>query len=184
MRRIVLISLLFASCVSSDDSAKDVHEHTASVRKGPFFQFPPVSYETVSLFYLDSTLYGMNPLKVMEERIMNAPYTDGLAFVDSSGKPNLKYVERQLTTDEKQELTNLFLFPPPDSVLVTTSCVPYYRDVFVFRDKNRRQVAQAQICLECGQGYFTPDSQNLRARFMSGVDQEKLKSFISKVKQH
>jgi hypothetical protein len=182
MHRVMLIGLLLSSCGGGQGSPS-VNEVDSHLRQGPYDRFPSDDYSEVSLYYLDSALYHMNELVVMEERYMNAPYTNGLAFVDSSGNPTIsKYERLRLSGEEQKELSHIFMFSKPDSVLVMTNCVPYYRDVFVFLDKKKRQVAQAQICLQCGQGYFTPDTQRLQSRFHSGIDLDELKAFISKVK--
>jgi hypothetical protein len=60
-------------------------------------------------------------------------------------------------------------------------CIAFYRDAFVFyRDK--KQVAQAQICFDCKQTYFSLDTTHLADRFSTDGDWDRLQNFISKVK--
>jgi hypothetical protein len=150
--------------------------------QSPSAQFPALSYDSVALYSVNKKYYDVKDLRTLEEEVMNAHYTDGLAIIDSVGLPSSNnYIRKILSGTEQMELHKIFNIPPNNGLISKSNCIPFYRDAFVFYKKHR-QVAQAQICLQCNQAYFTPDTSDLADRFATDGDWTRLKDLIHNIK--
>jgi hypothetical protein len=183
MRLFFAFCILMSSC-KNEPKAVQVKETTSELVlvHSPSIQFPTVPYDSVALYSVDETYYNSDDLEKLETKVMNAAYTNGLAIIDSLGRPSSKYyIRHRLSEKELIELQAIFHLPPNKGELSEPMCIPYYRDAFVFYQK-QRQVAQAQICLHCRQAYFTPDTSSLAERFTSDGDWGKMQTFTKTVK--
>ena len=181
-----LIFLIFFSFCRSSPTIKEVNSSTPPLEliQSPAVQFPAISFDSVALYSVNEKYYDVEDLETLEKKIMNAPYTDGLAIIDSMGLPSSNNYTRQILSGAEQvELNRVFNIPPNNGLISKSRCIPFYRDAFVFY-KSSRQVAQAQICLHCNQAYFTPDTSDLGDRFSTNGDWAKLKDLIIKIKAH
>jgi hypothetical protein len=184
MRKFWWIFLLLASCAEKPESANKLKGPTGQNGENtgtpwpPSKPFPSKMFAKVVLFRLDSAHYKLDDIS-MEDSVLNAHYANGLSFIDSLGKPKSPfYTKHDLTPYEQRELESILVVN--DSSTKSTTCIPFYRDVFVFYDGHRRQIAQAQICFHCGQTFLTPKPSG-------GFDErnwDTLQDFIRKVAVH
>jgi hypothetical protein len=183
MRLFIVLICLICSCKNerSKTEVKIVPSEVQLVRS-PSTQFPTISYDSVTLFSVNPKYYKSQDIAMLEQQVMTAPYTDGLAIIDSTGKPSSRYYSNYNLSDQEQtELREVFHLPPNNGEIEKMMCIPFYRDVFVFY-RSEKQIAQAQICLQCRQVYLTPDTSYLAERFTTDADWNKIQNLIKRVK--
>ena len=182
MRRVFWIIPILVSCVGKPGDRTPIldkdKEQNIGANWPPSKSFPSLPFSKAKLFRLDSAHYQKTDIS-MEHNILNAGYTNGLSFIYSSGKPSSKfYTEHRLTSVEQNELKSVL--QTNDSSNISTNCIPFYRDVLVFYDAENRQTAQAQICFQCHQVYFTPRIYGL----FDYRNWKKLQDLVSKIADH
>jgi hypothetical protein len=184
MRRIYALLLLLFSC--SNESSKKPEpsavSETADLEARTQLSFPESSYDQVVLFRIKADKYkSFDHIMVeKEEGSATSPYTDGLAFIDSFGKPTRPYFDKYtLSKQQASELVSILQSPLEE---ITTTCIPIYRDVFVFYDNKKHQVAQAQICLGCGHLFLTTRKGVQSFQMNRSKEYERLSETIDKIR--
>jgi len=184
MRRIYAFLLLLVSC-SNEFSKKpqpSVGSESPDLVARTQLSFPEASYDQVILFRIKADKYKSFDLIMVEkeEGSATSPYTDGLTFIDSSGKPTRSYYDKYiLSRQEASELVSILQSPLEN---IATMCIPIYRDVFVFYDNKKQQVAQAQICLSCGHLFLTTRKGVQSFQMNRGKEYGRLNKLIDKLK--
>lgn len=177
MRSIYALLLLVGSC----NSGPTKHTVSEAFEERTQLSFPESSYDQVILFRIKATKYNSfdHIMVETEQGSATSPYTNGLTFIDSLGKPTKQYYDQHsLSTDEALELVSII--QSPLEVLVT-SCVPIYRDVFVFYDTKKQQVAQVQICLDCGHLFLTTKKGIQSFQMNQGKEYDRLYKLINRL---
>ena len=182
MRSLLGIILLVSSCGDNPDPVPAETAHLGlELSHSPAVQYPSVDYDEVALYsvnadhYTEEALLPLNAMQYAEETV-------GFAILDSLGNPAFQNIGRtMLSPVEVKELQSIFQLPENKGEITETMCIAFYRDAFVFY-KNKRQVAQAQICFDCNQVYFLSDTTNLADRFNTEGDWNRLQRFVFKVK--
>jgi hypothetical protein len=148
----------------------------------PPASFPFVEYDAVAMYTVNAKHYKDSKLPPIKNGALEDPQSVGFAILDSIGNPAYQYIDRiELSAVEKKELQSIFQLPENKGEIEKMMCVPYYRDAFVFyRDK--KQVAQVQICFQCRQMYVSTDTSDLANRFTTDGDWDKLMAMVTKVK--
>jgi hypothetical protein len=173
---------LVTSCESQTASVPTLKvEPTDKLLHSPAVDYPSVDYDEVALYSVDEAHYKDEELLLLDGN-KNKEKTLGFAILDSLGNPAFKNINRTaLSTGDIQELRSLFHIPENNGEIERIMCIASYRDAFVFYN-NKKQVAQAQICFDCNQIYFSLDTTNLADRFATDGDWAGVQQFISKVK--
>ena len=184
MRRIYTFLLVLVSCSdgSSEKPEPTIKSEPSGLEVRTNLSFPDSPYEQAILFRIKADKYKSFDHVMVEkdEGSATSPYTDGLTFVDSSGKPTRPYYDNYtLSKQEASELVSILQSPLEG---IATTCVPIYRDVFVFYDNKKQQVAQAQICLGCGHLFLTTRKKTQSFQMNRGKEYERLYKLIDKLK--
>jgi hypothetical protein len=182
MRYVLGIIILVSSCQSRQAIIPTSKiQPTEELLYSPAVKYPSVDYEEVALYNVDAVHYKDESLVPLDGN-QNTKETAGFAILDSLGNPAYKNIDRtMLLPGEMKELQSILHIPENKGEVEKMMCIPSFRDAFVFY-KNKKQVAQAQICFECYQVYFSLDTTNLADRFTTDGDWDRLQNFISKVK--
>ena len=144
MRCLLGIILLVSACGSKQAVAPAVTHETTS----ELLQSPSVDYDEVALYKVDAEHYKDESLVPLNGK-QNAGETVGFAILDSLGNPAYQNIDRtMLSPIEIKELQSIFHIPENKGEIEKMMCIAFYRDAFVFY-KNKKQVAQAQICFDC-----------------------------------
>ncbi|MFT3934049.1 MAG: hypothetical protein QM726_10570 [Chitinophagaceae bacterium] len=105
------------------------------------------------------------------------PIFGGIGFVRLNGtvvhKP-LKQIE--LSESQQKEFLKILRPLPSQTEGTAKACIPYYRHVVLFYDKNDKLIGQMQICFGCGQVAFDPEPECLN--FFDNHRMEELKQFF------
>ena len=180
MRIIYVLLLVLVACNNEPRKKPEasVDSEPLGLEEKHQLSFPESSYDKVILFRIKKDKYkSFDPITVDEEEA--SFYTDGLTFIDSSGKQTRPYFEKySLSKQEASELVSI-LQSPLESI--ATMCFPVYRDVFVFYENKNHQVAQAQVCLSCGHLFLTTKKGTRRFQMNRGKEYEKLNILIEKL---
>jgi hypothetical protein len=108
--------------------------------------------------------------------------TVGFAILDSLGNPAFQNIDRiPLSPLAIKEVRSIFHIPENKGETEKMSCIAYFRDALVFY-RNKKPVAQAQICFKCHQVYFPADTTSLEDRFTTDGDWDRLQKLINSVK--
>ena len=182
MRCLLGIILLVSSCGSKQPVVPTANvQPVEKLLHSPAVDYPSVDYDEVALYSVDAAHYKDEDLVPLDGN-QNTEETVGFAILDSLGNPAFKNIGRTaLSPVEMKELQSIFHIPENKGEIEKMMCIASYRDAFVFY-KNKKQVAQAQICFDCKQAYFSLDTTNLADRFTTDGDWNRLQKFISKVK--
>ena len=182
MRCLLGIILLVSACGSKQAVAPVGKDKTTDeLLLSPAVDYPSVDYDEVALYSVDAKHYKDEDLAPLNGKHIREK-TVGFAILDSLGNPSFKNIDRTaLSPVEMKELQSIFHIPENKGEIEKMMCIASYRDAFVFY-KNKKQVAQAQICFDCKQVYFSLDTTNLADRFTTDGDWARLRKFISKVK--
>ncbi|MGV3657951.1 MAG: hypothetical protein ACO1NX_08350 [Chitinophagaceae bacterium] len=182
MRLLLGIIILLSSCenkqvVFPPSEEESIEEPLHS----PAVNYPSVDYDEVALYSVSAKHYkdkALNPLNGKK----NEESTVGFAILDSLGNPVFQNIDRIILSPlERSELQSIFHLPENKGEISKNMCIAFFRDAFVFyKDKN--QVAQAQICFDCNQVYFSMDTAYLSERFNTDGDWNRLQKFVSGVK--
>ena len=182
VRCLLGIILLVSSC-GSKQAALPVSkaQPTEKSLHSPAVDYPSVEYDEVALYSVDATHYKDEYLVPLDGN-QTKEETLGFAILDSLGNPAFKNIDRTtLSPVEMKEMQSIFHIPENKGEIEKMMCIASFRDAFVFY-RNKKQVAQAQICFGCKQVYFSLDTTNLADRFATDGDWDSLQNFISKVK--
>lgn len=182
MRYLLGIILLVSSCGSRQTIVPTLKvQPTEKLLHSPAVDYPSVDYDEVALYSVDAAHYKDENLEPLDGK-KNTEETVGFVILDPLGNPAFKNIGRTaLSTVEMKELQSIFHIPENKGEIEKMMCIASFRDAFVFY-RNKKQVAQAQICLECRLVYFSLDTTNLSDRFTTDGDWDRLQKFISKVK--
>lgn len=183
MRYLLGIILFVSSCGNKPVEAPALTKSTTlKLKHSPAVDYPSVHYDEVALYTVNSKYYKDEHLVPLMHENQNEEKTIGFAILDSSGNPAFHNIDRiLLSLIEIQELRSIFHIPENHGELKDKKCIAFFRDAFVFY-KDKKQVAQAQICFDCDMIYFLNDTSNLEERFTTDGDWNRLQKFISKVK--
>lgn len=92
---------------------------------------------------------------------------------------DLGYKRKEISKKRFVELNQVFSCKPVD-VIVSSECLPIYRDILIFRDKRSKEVKYiVQVCFECSQANFVGVSENTGCFGQNGEFAE-LKKIIRK----
>lgn len=103
----------------------------------------------IELLVADSSIFDNNNIEEQKGRLLYM--YDGLGFVDSSGKPLHKPLQRILFKGaEKDKLLDiLFAYFSKNTGEQLTACAPMYRHAFLFYSDSDKPVDQIHLCLQC-----------------------------------
>ena len=188
MRLVLFLVLIFCSCNNGtvhrnapvDTVITDVSENLLFQKTK--LSFPGTKFSHVELFRINDENYERYNFPAIEkEEGSVSPYTNGLTFVDSLGKPVKPYYNKYgLSQADADDLVRIF----QDSLeQKATTCIPVYRDVFVFYNAKLKQVAQLQVCLSCGHLYLTNKKGSQRFQTSGRKGLEQLKKLINRVRE-
>lgn len=182
MRCLFGIVLFVSSCGSNPTVVPNSNdEPTEKLLHSPAVVYPSVDYDEVALFSVGAAHYKDEDLEPLGGK-QKKEETVGFAILDSLGNPSFKNINKTiLSAVEMKELQSIFHIPENKGEIERMMCIPSFRDAFVFY-KNKKQVAQAQICFDCKQAYFSLDTTNLADRFTTDGDWDRLQRFIANVK--
>ena len=185
MRRFCGFLLILVSCGSNPTTQPAAElQTTLGLVYLPPIDFPSVEYDSVALFTVNAMHYQDEKLPPVKKAEQKELPVIGFSILDSLGNPAFQYVDRVLlTAAEKNEIRSVFHLPENQGEIEEARCIAFYRDAFVYYN-NEKQVAQAQICFQCRQVYFSSDTGNLADRFTTDGDWDKLQAFVSKLKAH
>jgi hypothetical protein len=171
-----------SSCGSKQEVAPTLPDQPAeALLHSPAVDYPSVDYDEVALYNVDARHYKDEDLVPLNGK-QNTEQTLGFAILDSLGNPDFKNIDRtELSPAEVKELQSIFHIPENKGEMEKVMCIAYFRDAFVFYRK-KKQVAQAQICFDCKQVYFSLDTTNLAERFTTDGDWDSLQKFIARTK--
>ncbi len=184
MYRLFALLILAISCDSKQDvvlKTKDQHVGELRLVHSPAVDYPSLDYDEVVFYSVNEKRYRDHALVPMDGKL-NAEETIGFAILDSLGNPAYRDIDSvRLSSGEVKALQSIFHLPESKGEITKMECIAYFRDAFTFR-KDSKHVAQAQICFECNQVYFSNDTTDLAERFTTDGDWHRLQEFIAKLK--
>jgi hypothetical protein len=183
MRCLLGLILLTSSCGSKPAAVPAVtHQPTLELVHSPAVYYPSVDYDEVALYSVNAKHYKDERLVPLKKEKQNGGATLGFAILDSLGSPAFQNIDRiALSPIAMKELQSILHLPENKGEISKNECIASFRDAFVFY-RNKKQVAQVQICFDCYEVYFSLDTTNLADRFNTDGDWDRLQAFISKFK--
>jgi hypothetical protein len=160
----LFILTAFAFACSNNNSATTLEETFNDTTA-----YPKQDYSSVTLFVLDSS-----------EKVNEGFYR----FIDTNGQPKTKnFKSYKLDTEQIKQLESI-LVPQPctDSLFMDKACAPTFRNVFIFYNKENKQIAQVHLCFQCEMSVFIPDKDYM-CDFDNKVNWTYLKRLVDGIKQ-
>lgn len=185
MRFLLALIILLYSCGNNQPIARDMtNEPALKLLHSPAVDYPSVRYDEVALYTVDARHYRDEHLVPARKMKQSDDIGVGFAILDSLGNPAFQNIDRTLLAPaEMIQLRSIFHIPENLGQTQKIMCIPSFRDAFVFY-RNKKQVAQTQICFECRQVYFPKDTSNLEERFTTDGNWDELQILITKIKGH
>ena len=184
MYRLFSLFILAVSCKSKQNgvlTTKEQHAGELHLVHSPAVDYPSVDYDEVVFYSVNENRYRDQDLVPIDKK-RSVEETIGFAILDSLGNPAYQDIDSiRLSSGEVKALQSIFHLPENKGEITKMECIAYFRDAFKFR-QHGKQVAQAQICLECNQVYFSNDTTGLAERFTTDGDWYHLQKLIAKLK--
>jgi len=168
---IVLLLFLILSCKSKEEKM--------------FFDFDSVEYYSLNKnkekeivenynkdFVFEKILYTEFPKELNNEEFLKA--------INSDGFSRHKILEKDIKSLNENVFVEKF---SPSVFQYEKACIPEYRDILVFRKKNKI-TGIAKICLSCEQYYLSSSKKNIQTEnFGSDGEFESLKNLFKTYKK-
>lgn len=147
--------------------------------------FPENKFSRVILYVLDSSV--KESISTDEgSRLDTATFlgTGSFRFINENGIPRTnRYRSYQLDSSQIRRLQGILTESPcSDSIRVDKACTPVFRNVFIFYDENKKQVAQFHVCFTCELTYFYPEVKYM-CNFDNTADFKRLRLFTEEIKK-
>ena len=112
--------------------------------------FPNFKYDHVALLSLDRNIEDTASYEFIDEVLMPYDEYGEQTFVDSNGIPlHNHYIKTDISRDLEKEISRCLVTPGMLEGLYSYKCIPAYRDVIVYYDKNEKPIQWISVCFEC-----------------------------------
>ncbi len=122
--------------------------------------FPNFDYDHAALLSIDKKILDTtsNESKYSVMLPTNGNGTNGASFLNDKGIPYHNYYSKKNITTEQEVMIHNCLSPMSIFGEKRNDCLPIYRDIVVYYDKNDKPVGWMSVCFECGELYFSPEN--------------------------
>jgi hypothetical protein len=150
--------------------------------------FPKANFYSVALLSLDSgvkTNILTDSGTFTDTSILEYVDRPGFTFINKNGEPKTSRVHVFLLDSVQIKRIQSFFKEQPckESLIMDKSCVPYFRNVFIFYDENKIPIAQVHICFNCEMTYLYP-RKDYMCDLDNKVDFNALRNFTDSIKHH
>ena len=92
------------------------------------------------------------------------------------GLEKIGFTKKEVHRSKFESINKLFCEKEHKQDMLSTTCIPFYRDVLIFRNKGKIVVA-AKVCFDCGHHIISGTKYNTNSFGQSG-DYEKLQNLL------
>ena len=135
---------------------------------GKYLSYPNFKINHAILYTLDGSLNRSNIANDSSELLLRTDNgTDGASFINNKGVPIHTHYRTRELSDKNLEDVNSCINQINLSEVMTTECIPVYRDVIVYYSQSNEPIAWLSLCFECRKMYLKTHrtNSNFRSEF-------------------